>query len=184
MKKNLIKWGGVFSFLAFSLGSKADFSFYSSPTPAIISTQINEEIASKLAADAKFTQLIDLISNTESKIKMLSLDDKKLFKKYAEEKDIVQLSRLYSKSGIDYKTTFSEKLTLINELEKKYELNKRSDKKDIIKFALVKAKSPFAECLMGLMMGGLACAAFPDEQYYICIMAVEALYLSCIFVLD
>lgn len=124
--RKLFFGGGVLTLLVLSFTTKANNTSLPLPVPAVVSFT-NNDVSDKLAADAKFTELISLIGNTESKIRTLSLKDKKLFRKYAEEKNIPELSKFYTKCGIDYKQISSQKMDLISELDKKYALNKRSD---------------------------------------------------------
>ena len=129
--------------------------------------------------------MIDLISNSRTKINTLSLADKKLLKKYAEESNTSGLSQLYTQCGLDYKKVAEEKMSLLRMLNSKYELTKRNDLKEIIKEASTKAKIPFSVCIMEAIIGSLACEAVANTpDYNTCIFGVTALWITCIAFLD
>lgn len=141
-------------------------------------------MADKLAADAKFIELVNLVRNDELKFRNLSLEDRKLFIKYVHENRTFDVINLYAKCGIDFEKTSLQKKGIIAELNNKYELSKRSDKKEIVKSALLKVGPTFAECLNGLMAGLMACEVFTGDAYFYCFWAVDAIYLGCIAVMD
>ena len=148
----------------------------------------NDDISDKLAADARFKQLIKLDLLFEKKIRSLSVEDKKMFMKFSKEKNISMILNLYAKCGIDYENYALEKTSKLKKLYEVYELDKRTDKIAIINSALLKLKTPFADCLWFYGASSALCANIylydPNFDLDACLFGAFMAWVGCLLVLD
>ena len=148
----------------------------------------NDDISDKLAADARFNQLIKLDLLIEKKIRLFSVEDKNMFVKLSKEKNISMILNLYAKCGIDYKNYAFERTSIVNELNVVYELDKRTDKVAIINSALLKLKTPFADCMWFFSADSALCAEIYLSNPYFdfdgCLFGAFMAWVGCILVLE
>jgi hypothetical protein len=146
-----------------------------------------DEITNKLAADVRFIELIKIEFSFQHKFRSLSTEDKQLFRAALKEKNISTMLGFFRKCGIDFKNYISSRTPLLIALDKDYELDKRSDKEQIIRAAVAKTKlfdpPTFAECLLFWSSGSAYCTEIcqDDENCLVwCWGGVMALFLDCL----
>lgn len=191
MKRTLINWGGVLTLLLISFNAKAhQFTFSSNHQlshllPGLASISLTkDDISDKLAADIRFIELIKVELSFQSKFRSLSTEDKKLFLAALKEKNTSKMLVLFTKCRIDFKDYISTRTSILKVIYKDYDLDKRSDKEQIIKAAVAKLDPPtFAECLALWASGYDLCyLAWSNNENALlaCYSLVMASYLACL----
>jgi hypothetical protein len=142
-------------------------------------------IADKLAGDSRFIQLMKVEVSFQTKFRSLSREDKKLVQTCLKMKDISTLLVLFRKCGIDFKSYISSRTPLLKALYKDYEIDKRSDKEQILIVAVSKLADPptFAECTAFWSSATGLCTEIcwgDDACLLSCWSSAMALYLYCL----
>lgn len=144
------------------------------------------EISDKLAADNRFIELIKIERSFQTKFHTLSKEDKQLFQTALKEKNTSTMIELFRKCDIDLKTYISSRTPLLKALDEEYQIDKRSDKEQIIRSAIVKAKfdpPTFAECMAYWGSGISACNLVysgDTEGLTWCFSIITSGYLACL----
>ncbi len=144
----------------------------------------NDDISDKLAADARFIELIKIELTFQNKFRSLSTEDKKSFLTALKEKNTSKMLVFFTKCRIDFKDYISTRTSILKVLYKDYDLDKRSDKEQIMKAAITKLDPPtFAECLSLWGSGFELCYLLyssNENSLLLCYSLAMAAYLACL----